>query len=82
MTKEQLQEFIQLLELLCLPKKTMYTKPEAAQILGLSQATLNRWMAEGKGPGYKKPHDMTTGKVYYPITELAKFYFEQIIQTA
>ena len=60
----------------------MYTKLEAAKILGLSQATLNRWMSLGIGPSYKKPGDNENGKVFYPITSLAEFYFSQIIQTA
>ena len=56
----------------------MYTKLEAAKI----QATLNRWMSLGIGPSYKKPGDNENGKVFYPITSLAEFYFSQIIQTA
>ena len=31
-----------------------YNKPAAALFLGIAPATLNRWIAEGRGPRYKK----------------------------
>jgi len=36
-------------------------------------------MSLGIGPSYKKPGDNENGKVFYPITSLAEFYFSQII---
>jgi len=78
---EKIQKFSELIQLLHMPLKAHYSKPEAARIMGFSQATLNRWIAEGKGPKYKKPQNTLSGKVFYPLHELAFFYFENI-QTA
>lgn len=47
-------------------KKTLMTRPEAAQYLRLSDKTLARWAWSGKGPGYMK----AGGKVLYDAADL------------
>lgn len=47
-------------------KKTLMTRPEAAQYLRLSDKTLARWAWAGKGPGYMK----AGGKVLYDAADL------------
>jgi predicted DNA-binding transcriptional regulator AlpA len=50
--------------------RRMLTRREAAEELGVSQATLSRWAAERVGPAFVKYDDSRTGAVRYPREEL------------
>jgi Helix-turn-helix domain len=51
----------------------LLTTPEAAALLRLGPATLNRWRKEGRGPGYT-----TLGrKLFYEREVLTQWLFEQ-----
>ncbi len=51
----------------------MLTRQEAAQMLGISQATLSRWAAGGVGPAFVKYDDARSGAVRYPMAALESF---------
>jgi len=50
--------------------RRMLTRREAAEELGVSEATLSRWAAERVGPAFVKYDDSRTGAVRYPREEL------------
>ncbi|MGO4638442.1 helix-turn-helix transcriptional regulator [Mesorhizobium sp. 2RAF45] len=47
----------------------LLTVPQAAQWLGVSVSTLNRWRSLGRGPASEK----LGGKVFYPLSDLQAF---------
>jgi len=53
--------------------RRMLTRGEAAEELGVSQATLSRWAADRVGPAFVKYDDSRTGAVRYPREELDAF---------
>jgi len=67
--------------------KTLYTKhnkmalskKEMSLESGLSTSTLDRLRKAGLGCSYIKEKN---GDVFYPLTELAKYYTNSVIQTA
>jgi predicted DNA-binding transcriptional regulator AlpA len=47
-------------------KRRLYTRDEAAEILGVSPSTLSRWAAERTGPPFVKLGDHEKSGVRYP----------------
>lgn len=60
--------------------RRLMTRREAAEYLGVSQATLSRWAAERTGPAFVKLHDGEAGSVRYPSDLLAAFLESRIKQ--
>lgn len=60
--------------------RRLMTRREAAEYLGISQATLSRWAAERTGPPFIKLHDGEAGAVRYPSDLLAMFLESRIKQ--
>jgi len=58
-------------------KKLAISKKEMSLECGISVSTLDRLRKEGLGCSYKKEKN---GDIFYPLTELAKYY-TQVIQT-
>jgi len=79
-TNEQIEQLQSLLKLLDLPLQLFYTKAQASRIIGLSAVTLDRMKKAGAGMEYKKVVTGTghNGRVMYPISEIARFYFENV----
>ena len=79
-TDEQIKQLQTLLILLNLPLQLFYTKAQTSRIIGLSSVTLDRMKAKGVGMEYKKvvTGAGTNGRVMYPISEIARFYFDNI----
>lgn len=59
-------------------KKIALCKKEMATETGLSISTLDRLRKSGLGCGYIK---VAKGDVFYPLTELAKYYCQAVIRT-
>lgn len=62
------------------PERRLMTRREAAEYLGVSQATLSRWAAERTGPPFVKLHSGEAGSVRYPSDLLAAFLESRIKQ--
>ena len=79
-SNEQTEQLQTLLKLLDLPLQLFYTKTQASRIIGLSAVTLDRMKAKGVGMEYKKVVTGTghNGRVMYPISEIARFYFDNV----
>ncbi len=79
-TDEQIKQLQALLVILKLPLQLFYTKAQTARIIGLSAVTLDRMKKAGVGMEYKKVVTGTghNGRVMYPISEIARFYFENV----
>lgn len=60
--------------------RRLMTRRDAAEYLGVSQATLSRWAAERTGPPFVKLHDGEAGAVRYPSDLLAAFLESRIKQ--
>jgi transcriptional regulator with XRE-family HTH domain len=60
------------------PERRLMTRRDAAEYLGVSQATLSRWAADRMGPPYVKLHDGEAGAVRYPADLLAAFLESRI----
>jgi hypothetical protein len=63
-------------------RRELWTRAQAAEYLGVSQATLSRWAAERTGPPFVKLHDGKDGggTVRYPSDLLAAFLESRIKQ--
>jgi|GEM_PF-1279438 len=59
-------------------KKMALSKKEMSRETGLSVSTLDRLRKNGLGCGYIKENK---GDVFYPLTELAKYYCQSVIKT-
>lgn len=59
-------------------KKIALCKKEMASETGLSISTLDRLRKNGLGCGYIK---IEKGDVFYPLTELAKYYCQTVTRT-
>jgi hypothetical protein len=59
--------------------KIALCKKEMSSETGQSISTLDRLRKQGLGCGYIKEDK---GDVFYPLTELAKYYCQAVIQTA
>ena len=79
-TNEQIKQVQTILVILDLPLQLFYTKAQSSRIIGLSAVTLDRMKAKGVGMEYKKvvTGDGKNGRVMYPISEIARFYFENV----
>ncbi len=77
---EQITELQTLLKTLKMPIKLLYTKAEASRVIGLSSVTLDRMKSRGAGMEYKKvvTGQGNNGRVMYPISEIARFYFDNV----
>lgn len=53
--------------------RRLLTRRQAAEYLGVSQATLSRWAAERAGPPFVKLSDTENGTVRYPSDALDEF---------
>lgn len=60
--------------------RRLMTRAQAAEYLGVSQATLSRWAAERTGPAFIKLHDGEAGSVRYPDDLLDAFVESRIKQ--
>ena len=82
-TKEQIEELQSLMKTLKMPTKLFYSKAEASRVIGLSSVTLDRMKTKGVGMAYRKVRtgNGNNGRVLYPISEIARFYFD-VTQTA
>ncbi len=60
--------------------RQLWTRREAAEYLGVSQATLSRWAADRTGPPFVKLHDGEAGAVRYPSDLMAAFLESRIKQ--
>jgi DNA-binding PadR family transcriptional regulator len=60
-------------------KKIALCKKEMSSETGQSISTLDRLRKSGLGCGYIKENK---GDVYYPLTELARYYCNKVIKTA
>lgn len=60
--------------------RRLMTRRQAAEYLGVSQATLSRWAAERTGPAFIKLHEGEAGSVRYPTDLLAAFLESRIKQ--
>jgi transcriptional regulator with XRE-family HTH domain len=58
--------------------RRLMTRRDAAEYLGVSQATLSRWAADRMGPPFVKLHDGEAGAVRYPSDLLAAFLESRI----
>ena len=54
-------------------RKLLYTRKEAATLLGLKTATLRCWASIGRGPRYLKLHDGSRAPVRYTLKELQDY---------
>ena len=54
-------------------RKLLYTREEAAALLGLKTATLRCWASIGRGPRYLKLHDGSRAPVRYALEELEAY---------
>ena len=61
-------------------RRELWTRAQAAEYLGVSQATLSRWAAERSGPAFIKLHEGEAGSVRYPSDLLAAFLESRIKQ--
>jgi transcriptional regulator with XRE-family HTH domain len=61
-------------------RRELWTRAQAAEYLGVSQATLSRWAAERTGPPFVKLHSGEAGSVRYPSDLLAAFLESRIKQ--
>ena len=59
--------------------RRLLTRLQAAEYLGVSQATLSRWAADRSGPPFIKLHDGEAGAVRYP-SDLLDEYIESRIK--
>ncbi len=82
-TKEQIEELQSLMNTLKMSTKLFYSKAEASRVIGLSSVTLDRMKTKGVGMSYRKVRtgNGNNGRVLYPISEIARFYFD-VTQTA
>lgn len=80
---EQIAELKTLLEALKLSTKLLYTKAETSRLTGLSTTTLDRMNKADIGMERKKilTGDGKNGRIMYPISEIARFYFESVKET-
>ncbi len=60
-----------------IPLHDLMTTREAAALLRISKATLDRWRAEGRGPRYVR----IGARVFYPRAELDRFLHEHLVET-
>lgn len=60
--------------------RRLLTRRQAAEYLGVSQATLARWAAERTGPPFVKLHAGEAGAVRYPSDLMAEFVESRIKQ--
>jgi predicted DNA-binding transcriptional regulator AlpA len=60
--------------------RRLWTRAQAAEYLGVSEATLSRWAAERTGPAFIKMHDGEAGSVRYPSDLLDAFVESRIKQ--
>lgn len=56
-----------------LVRKLLYTRKEAAALLGLKTATLRCWASSGRGPRYLKLHEGSRAPVRYALKELEAY---------
>lgn len=63
-------------------KKAALTRVEAAKVIGVSVATLDRMRSEGIGPEYIKNDARKQSAVRYPLQGLVKYLTENNIKTA
>jgi len=63
-----------------LARRELWTRAQAAEYLGVSQATLSRWAAERTGPPFLKLHSGEAGSVRYPSDLMAAFLDSRIKQ--
>jgi tryptophanyl-tRNA synthetase len=80
-TKEKIEELTVILIALGLKPQLQYPESQTSQILNLSPATLWRMRKEGIGPEYKKRKTTSksnNGRVMYPISSIADYYFDNI----
>jgi hypothetical protein len=54
-------------------RKLLYTRKEAAALLGLKTATLRCWATIGRGPRYLKLHSGSRAPVRYTLEELQAY---------
>lgn len=54
-------------------KNGLLTRPEAAQFLSVSEATLRRWYAHSFGPRVVKLGGARSSRVRYPLPDLEAF---------
>lgn len=59
-------------------RRELWTRAQAAEYLGVSQATLSRWAADRIGPPFIKLHDGDAGSVRYPSDLMAAFVESRI----
>ena len=60
-------------------KKVAISKKEMALECGVSISSLDRLRRQGLGCGYVKHNK---GDVFYPLSELAKYYCQAVVKTA
>jgi predicted DNA-binding transcriptional regulator AlpA len=61
-------------------ERRLMTRRQAAEVLGVSPATLSRWAAKRTGPPFVKLHHGEAGTVRYPSDLLAAFLESRITQ--
>ncbi len=64
-----------------LKKSLILNQAQVAELLGVSQSTLENWRRVGLGPRYKKVENGKRARVLYPKIEIAKFIADTV-QTA
>jgi predicted DNA-binding transcriptional regulator AlpA len=62
------------------PKRRLLTRGQAAEALGVSQATLSRWAAERTGPAFVKLGASEKAGVRYPEDSIDEFIESQMVR--
>ena len=61
------------------PEARVYSRREAATMLGITPTTLARWAAQGRGPAYSRSGDRR-GRVWYRGPEIERWLQSRSIE--
>jgi hypothetical protein len=65
-----------------LKKSIALNQTQAAQIIGVSCPTLERWRLQGVGPEYAKNSNGKKARLLYPKIAIAEFIINTLVKTA
>lgn len=65
-----------------LKKSIGLNQTQAAQIIGVSSPTLERWREQGVGPEYSKNQNGKKSRLIYPKIAIAEYIVSTLVKTA